>query len=393
MLGAIFGDIAGSVYEFNNIKTTKFKLLGKGTTYTDDSILTIAVADWLLGEVYSRERLAYILKQYVKQYPHPMGGYGLHFIQWAHTDTSKPYNSWGNGSAMRVAPVGWVFNTLEETEEMAKLTAEVTHNHPDGVKGAQATAAAIFLARNLATKYEIKSYIENTYGYNLSRTCDQIRPTYQFNESCQGTVPEAIIAFLDSVDFESAIRLAVSLGGDSDTLTCITGGIAEAFYGMELHIPVSSEENSNNLLFTEQALKKLPNDLANIVNSFYRQFVNKKKRFWAKNESTTVLGSIPWKKADFKEITLDKESFESFLKGYSPDWDMRFGVYYEDGWCYIYRSHYLLKKFRFEQKTDGLYYLTDFYESEKETQPDLLEDVLYYGYFGKPFRFKERISE
>jgi len=391
MLGSILGDIAGSVYEFNNIKTVEFDLLGQGTDYTDDSILTIAVADWLLNDTLSKDRLAFTICQYVKKYPSPMGSYGTRFIQWAHGDIYKPYNSWGNGSAMRVSPVGWAFDTLEKTEKVAKLTAEITHNHPEGIKGAQATAAAIFLARTLATKSEIKTYIENTYGYNLSRTCDDIRPTYGFNESCQGTVPEAIIAFLDSVDFESAIRLAVSLGGDSDTLACITGGIAEAFYGMEYNLPESTNAFYNRIYFKEIVLRKLPNDLSDVVNEFYNRFVKKNKQFWGKNESTTVLGKIDWIKSNLEDKLLDETSYKSFLKGYGPDWDMRFGIYYEDGWNYIYRSHYLLRKFRFRKQSDGFNHLTELYEAEKERGSDFIEEVLRYGYFEKPYSYKNRI--
>jgi ADP-ribosylglycohydrolase len=392
MLGAILGDIAGSVYEFNNIKTTDFELLGWGTDYTDDSILTIAVADWLLNGTLSKDRLAFTICQYVKKYPSPMGSYGTRFIQWAHGDIYKPYNSWGNGSAMRVSPVGWAFDTLERTEEVAKLTAEITHNHPEGIKGAQATAAAIFLARTLATKSEIKTYIENTYGYNLSRSCDDIRPTYGFNESCQGTVPEAIIAFLDSVDFESAIRLAVSLGGDSDTLACITGGIAEAFYGMNYNLPESTTTSYDHIDFKEKTLKKLPTDLSGVANEFNDRFVKRNKQFWGKNESTTIKGKINWKKSRPEDKVLDESSYKSFLKGYGPDWDMRFGVYYEDGWNYIYRSHYLLRKFRFRKQSDGLYHLAELYEADKESGSDLIEEVLVSGYFDKPFSYKNRIS-
>ena len=251
MLGAVFGDIVGSIYEFNNIKSTQFELLGDKSTFTDDSILTIAVADWLLEGALSKERLIFTLKQYVRKYPNPMGGYGSRFQQWALSDENEPYNSWGNGSAMRVSAVGWAFDTLEDTENIAKLTAEITHNHPEGIKGAQATAAAIYMARTCSTKQEIKDYIQSKYGYDLSRTCDEIRPTYRFNESCVGTVPEAIIAFLDSSDFESAIRLAVSLGGDTDTLTCISGGIAEAFYGMKLSLPETTGSPDSNFNFSE----------------------------------------------------------------------------------------------------------------------------------------------
>jgi len=393
MLGAILGDMAGSIYEFNNIKTTEFDLLGPGTNYTDDSILTIAVADWLIDNALSKDRLAYTLSNYVKKYPHPMGGYGISFYQWAHGDISKPYNSWGNGSAMRVSPVGWAFDTLERTEEVAKLTAEITHNHPEGIKGAQATAAAIFLARTMATKSEIKNYIENNYGYDLSRTCDEIRPTYEFNESCQGTVPEAIIAFLDSVDFESAIRLAVSLGGDSDTLACITGGIAEAFYGMNYSLPESTNASYNDIDFRKLALVNLPQDLSSVVNQFNERFVKKNKQFWGKNESTTVWGKTDWIESVTDDKVLDEPSYKSFLKGYAPDWEMRFGVYYEDGWNYIYRSHYLLKKLRFNKQSDGQYHLAELFETDKEIGFDLIEEVLSRGYFDKPFNFKNRIRE
>ena len=211
MLGAIAGDIIGSVYEFNNVKTKNFPLFCEDSSYTDDTIMTVAVADWLM-------------------HGGPMGGYGGRFSIWLYEKNPKPYNSWGNGSAMRVSPVGWYFDSLEETMRVAKETAIVTHNHPEGIKGAQAVAAGIFLARNKKTKKDIKDFIEKTFGYDLNRTCDEIRPAYRFNESCQGTVPEAFIAFLESKDYEDAIRLAVSLGGDSDTLACITGGIAEAYH-------------------------------------------------------------------------------------------------------------------------------------------------------------------
>lgn len=228
MTGAIAGDIIGSVYEFDNIKTTDFPLFTNESDYTDDTIMTVAVADWLLNG----GDLAKVMQRYGREYPYPTGGYGGRFSGWLREKDPLPYNSWGNGSAMRVSAVGWMFDSLEKTLEVVKETAVVTHNHPEGIKGAQATAAAIYLARTGKSKQDIKQYIETTFSYDLGRTCDEIRPFYRFNESCQGTVPEAIIAFLDSSDFENAIRLAVSLGGDSDTLACITGGIAEAFYGI-----------------------------------------------------------------------------------------------------------------------------------------------------------------
>lgn len=251
MTGAIAGDIIGSVYEFDNIKTTDFPLFTNESDYTDDTIMTVAVADWLLNG----GDLAKVMQRYGREYPYPTGGYGGRFSGWLREKDPQPYNSWGNGSAMRVSAVGWMFDSLEKTLEVAKETAVVTHNHPEGIKGAQATAAAIYLARTGKSKQDIKLYIETTFSYDLGRTCDEIRPFYRFNESCHGTVPEAIIAFLDSSDFENAIRLAVSLGGDSDTLACITGGIAEAFYG----IPEDIEK---------QVYDKLPGTFQKVIKEF-----------------------------------------------------------------------------------------------------------------------------
>lgn len=227
MLGAIAGDMIGSVYEFDNHRSKDFPLFTEATTFTDDTILSVAVADVLLhGGDYAKA-----FKDYYWRYPNPSGSYGARFHQWAAAPTLAPYNSWGNGSAMRVSPVGFAGQSLAAVLQEAEKTAAVTHNHPEGIKGAQATAAAIFLARQGRSKADIRHYVTQQFGYDLQRTVDDIRPTYMFNESCQGTVPEAIVAFLDATDFEDAIRNAVSLGGDSDTLTCITGGIAHAFYG------------------------------------------------------------------------------------------------------------------------------------------------------------------
>jgi ADP-ribosylglycohydrolase len=237
MLGAIIGDTVGSVYEFHNIKTTNFPLFDPRCNYTDDSVMTMAVADWLLTDPqHGMDTLETSFLNFAQKYPCPMGGYGPGFYRWLFEPETfvegkrHPYNSFGNGAAMRCSANGWMFDTLEETERVAGLSAAITHNHPEGIKGAQSKAAAIFMARNGKSKEEIKNYISTKYGYNLNRTCDKIRPVYDWDSSCQGTVPEAMVAFLDSTDFESAIRLAVSLGGDSDTLACITGGIAEAFY-------------------------------------------------------------------------------------------------------------------------------------------------------------------
>jgi ADP-ribosylglycohydrolase len=224
MLGAIAGDIIGSIYEHRPIKTTKFSLFGPGCRFTDDTVLTVAVADCLLnGKAYAKK-----FEDYYYRYPN--AGYGSGFCEWAGSQDHQPYNSWGNGSAMRVSPVGWAFPDLEHTLAEAKATAGVTHNHPEGIKGAQATAAAIFLARTGSSKEQIKEFVEKTFAYDLSLPLDSIRPAYRFDVSCQGTVPPALTAFLESNSYEDAVRKAISLGGDSDTLACIAGGIAEAFY-------------------------------------------------------------------------------------------------------------------------------------------------------------------
>jgi len=241
MIGAIIGDIVGSVYEWNNIKTKDFPLFSPGCFFTDDTVMTLAIAEGLINGGSAEDFIAAI-KKYGRLYPD--SGYGGRFGSWLFSDDINPYNSWGNGSAMRVSPVAWAFDILSEVEKYAEISAAVTHNHPEGIKGAQATAAAIFLARKGKTKEEIKAYIENKYGYNLNRSIDEIRPNYRFNESCQETVPEAIIAFLESVDFEDAIRNAISLGGDSDTLAAITGSIAEAAYG----IPKEIKEKALSIL-------------------------------------------------------------------------------------------------------------------------------------------------
>jgi ADP-ribosylglycohydrolase len=225
MLGAIAGDVIGSVHEFLGEKTREFPLFVEESRFTDDTVLSIAVADCLLtGSSYVDK-----LRAYAKNYPDRC--YGIGFWHWVESGSRQPYNSWGNGAAMRVSPIAFAFETLEEVLKEAKASAEVTHNHPEGVRGAQAAAAATFLARKGEAKDNIRRQIEERFGYDLNRTTAMIRKTYSFTESCQETVPEAITAFLDSGDYEDAVRLAISLGGDADTLACITGGIAGAFYG------------------------------------------------------------------------------------------------------------------------------------------------------------------
>jgi ADP-ribosylglycohydrolase len=224
MIGAIAGDIIGSVYESHCLKTTEFAIFTTHSTFTDDTVLTIAVADCILnGKDY-----ATTFKQYARKYPY--AGFGGMFFRWVKSNSLKPYNSFGNGSAMRVSPIGFAFDTVEEVLAEAKRSAEVTHNHPEGIKGAQAVAAAIILARKKESKSKIKDFIERNFGYNLHQTLEEIRPHYYFDETCQGSVPQAIIAFLESDNYEDAVRKAISLGGDSDTIACMTGGIAQAYY-------------------------------------------------------------------------------------------------------------------------------------------------------------------
>ncbi len=225
MIGAIAGDIIGSVYEWDNIKTKDFDLFSPKCFFTDDTVLTIALADSMLTGASYVENLRKFYRWY------PGRGYGGSFHSWARSSNPMPYNSWGNGAAMRISPVGFAYNDIDTVLQKASEFTEITHNHPEGIKGAQATAASIFLAKQGRNKDEIKDYVETTFQYDLSQHVDQIRPSYEFDVSCQGTVPQAIRAFIDSTDFEDAIRTAVSLGGDTDTLACITGGIAQAFYG------------------------------------------------------------------------------------------------------------------------------------------------------------------
>ncbi|MFG6104634.1 ADP-ribosylglycohydrolase family protein [Leptothoe sp. EHU-05/26/07-4] len=257
MLGAITGDIIGSVYEFDGHKTKDFPLFTDESIFTDDTILTVAVASVLLhGGTYTEA-----FKRYYQLYPNPCGGYGARFQAWAAAADSQPYNSWGNGAAMRVSPVAYVHQDLASVLQAAEQTAIVTHNHPEGIKGAQATAAAIFLARQGESKAAIKAYVETKFGYDLSRSLEKIRPAYRFNESCQETVPEAIIAFLESTSFTDAIRNAVSLGGDADTLTCITGSIAEAFYG---EVPGA---------IVDRVWGLLPDDLKTVIVQFKANYM------------------------------------------------------------------------------------------------------------------------
>jgi len=224
MLGALLGDIAGSVYEHANCKRLDCELFGPGSRFTDDSVLTVATAAALLGD----GDYAAAYREFGRR--HMDAGYGASFIRWLFSDRPAPYGSWGNGSAMRVSPVGWVCDSLDEVLVAARRSATVTHDHPEGIKGAQAVAAAVFLARGGTSRDELRDYLGTTFDYDLGRTIAEIRPGYVFDVSCQGSVPEALIAFLESSGFEDALRRAISLGGDSDTLACIAGAVAHAYY-------------------------------------------------------------------------------------------------------------------------------------------------------------------
>ena len=281
LLGAVIGDISGSWYEFRGFKQRPAALVTQRDFFTDDSVLTLAVAEGMMNgfEQIDRTKLmqdesaqnAFRLEivKSICEFAHryPDAGYGNTFLRWYveayERKVYQPYNSWGNGSAMRASFAGWAAQSLEEALLFGQLSAEVTHDHPEGVKGAQATAAAIFLARTAHDKAEIKAYVEREFGYDLSRSCDEIRPTYHHVESCQETVPQAITAVLESRDFEDALRTAVSLGGDSDTLAAITGSIAEAFYGVPEDLK-------------QECRKRLTPELAEILRRWESALYNEK---------------------------------------------------------------------------------------------------------------------
>ena len=264
MLGALAGDIIGSPYEFYNTKSMDFELFTEWTKFTDDSVMTLAVAKWLIEDAeHSARHLIRCMQELGRRYPR--AGYGGNFDWWLRQENPQPYNSWGNGAGMRVSPVGLYAKTLDDALELAEISASVSHNHPEGIKGAQAIAASVFLCKDGKSKQEIKEYVEETFGYNLSRTIDDIRPNYYFDVSCQGSVPEAIIAFLEGNSFEEVIRLAISIGGDSDTIGCMAGAIAACRYP----IPDDIAKRCDSLL-TE--------DLRDIKDKFC-DFINKRSPY------------------------------------------------------------------------------------------------------------------
>lgn len=293
MYGAILGDIIGSPYEFTawNYKAKDFPLFSEKCDFTDDTVMTLAVAEALMesegmSDAGITAKLFEVMPRIGRRYADC--GYGERFGMWIMLDGPCPYNSFGNGSAMRVSPVAWLYNDLETVLHMAEVTASVSHNHPEGIKGAQAVAAAIFLARTGHSKDELRSYVTEKFGYDLTRTCDEIRPEYRMDETCQGSVPEAIIAFLESTDFEDAIRTAVSIGGDSDTIADMAGAIAEGFYG----VPEELKEEARN---------RLTYDLRDILYRFEER----------------ISGKVCWKKEP--ELTEKQKLLIACLKAYGFD--------------------------------------------------------------------------
>lgn len=259
MLGAIIGDCVGSRFEWNNVKTKDFEFFHSECDFTDDTVMTLAVAKALLNAEVDFGNLGALSVKYMRELgsKYPDRGYGESFVSWLEAEDPLPYNSWGNGSAMRVSACGWIGKNIEEVKRLSRLVTEVTHNHPKGIKGAEATAVAVFLARTGTSPDQIKNIIKTDY-YDIDFTLDEIRFDYSFDVSCQGSVPQALVAFFESTDFEDAIRNAVSIGGDSDTIAAITGSVAEAYYGIPEEIKTAG-------------LNYLTKDLKEILNEFYKR--------------------------------------------------------------------------------------------------------------------------
>ena len=353
MLGAIIGDIVGSVYEWNNIKTKEFPLFSEKCHFTDDTVMTIAVADAILNGATPDDFID-SFSRFGSLYPD--ADFGGSFRKWLMSRHKAPYNSWGNGSAMRVSPCAWFADSLEEAEKLAEISAAVTHNHPEGIKGAKATAAAIYLARVGRTKPEIKDYIETIYGYDLNRTLDEIRPSYSFDESCQGTVPEAIIAFLESKGFEDAIRNAISLGGDSDTLAAITGSIAEAAYG----IPTADFEGMSYIPngIMDRTFKILDDILSSVINT------------WLDNGKpmTGVVLKDNWEAKKFSKpqiievkLSLTESQYAKIRFGLQPlNMEDKWAAYFDDGRIHFHRSWSGAKIYEAKiEKLDSQYVIKD----------------------------------
>lgn len=355
MLGAIAGDIIGSVYEWNNIKTTKFPLFTETSRFTDDTVLTVAVADCILN----KKDYAKTLKEYARRYPNV--GYGPRFMKWVSSDSLAPYNSFGNGSAMRVGHVGFAFNDIKDVLHEAKKSAEATHNHPEGVKGARAVAYAVLLARLGVPKEFIKKHLELSYGYDLSQRLDDIRQSYEFDETCQGTVPQALIAFLESDSYEDAVRKAISIGGDSDTIACIAGGIAQAYYKI---IPDH---------IVQKVREMLPPELLDIVDAFNYQYnidvAEGGKRRASRGNCMEPLPAFP---TDAKQLNIEgaytTEEYINIMRGYIPSsMDERWFIYWERDWAYFHRSWTLcpIYKVNFE-KTGARYRIKEAWANNEQ---------------------------
>ncbi len=369
MFGAILGDIIGSPFEFDKGNKSKdFQLFSEGCTFTDDTVMTVAVAEALMksGEDATdetiRENLIKSMRKWGKKYPD--AGYGGLFRKWLRSKDPKPYNSYGNGSAMRVSAAGWYANSIEEALRLGRLTAEVTHNHPEGIKGSQAIACGIFMARERSPKDEIKKYIEEQFGYDLSRTCDEIRPDYYHQSSCQATVPEAITAFLEGENFEDVIRTAVSLGGDCDTLTAIAGSLAEAYYGVPASLKLECYKR------TDKAIGKILRKFEDKLRDLLLEDIGRRYNpvFWfSKNEDGKVVLCRPYSKPktypdkEIKEALMNREMMQDELEawirakflmeiyniwdatgfGCSMRCDWAFGPYFDengDEYMYIFSS-------------------------------------------------------
>lgn len=289
MLGSILGDIIGSTYEFSNTRDYNFEMFPSGSNYTDDSVLTVAVAD----AVMRKQDYGKTIHTWAMKYPEPMGAYGTSFLRWMYAHEQQPYGSFGNGSAMRVSAIGWLFDTEADVIAEARKSAECTHNHPEGIKGAQATAIAVFFARKGKDKAFIQSYIEQAFDYSFHKTVDEIRQTYSFNETCQGTVPEALTCFFESHSFEDALRKGISIGGDSDTIGAIVGGIAEAFYGIPDEL-------------AEKALTFLPDDMLLVLSEFRKRTSHTSIDLSAETKALQKL--FAELKKEFSELFLKKQN-------------------------------------------------------------------------------------
>lgn len=305
MYGAFIGDIVGSKYEFNNIKTKRFPLFSPDCDYTDDSIMTVAVAKAIMlshreqfeknGQGKSfQEILIEVMRDYGRRYPHPLGAYGLRFINWLQQQDPAPYGSYGNGSAMRVSPCALAAVSLDEALALARASACITHDHPEGIKGAEAVSASIFLAKSGKSKEDIRAYINKHY-YKLNFTLASIRDSYQFDVSCQGSVPQAIVAFLESENFEDAIRNVISIGGDCDTTGAITGSIAWIYYAGYQNWVTNSFDASMQII-KDFAKKYLPDEFISLADEFSDICGKRTETYQHTGECTSILNCSEIKK-------------------------------------------------------------------------------------------------